>query len=101
MIPSTFQLAGRRWKVKRISRKAMDKMTLEADLPQAVGVCSPTRATIWLVNDIEGDILDISFEHELEHAIRFTQGKDDHDEADVDGVAHLRHQFNKTARYKE
>jgi hypothetical protein len=101
MIPHTFQLAGRRWKVKRITRKMLDRMTDAADLPQAVGLCSPQSATIYLAKDIDGDLLEISFEHELEHAVRFTQGKDDHDEADVDGVAQLRHQFKKTARYKE
>ena len=98
MIPETFKLAGRKWRVRLVTRKYLRRLTKKWGLPGADGLCDPNKARVYLPCDLKGDLLEISFEHELEHAIRFTRGETDHDEVSVDGVAQLRHQFNKSRR---
>jgi len=98
MIPRSFKLAGRRWQVRRVTRKGMNRLTRKLGATLADGLCDPNKARIYLPLDLKGELLEIGFEHELEHAIRFTRGETDHDEIAVDGVAHLRHQFHKSSR---
>ena len=99
-VPSSFKLGGRSWRVFLKTQKQLDKLTTAAGLPCAYGLCAYDKARIYLSTEVSSDVLDISFEHELEHAIEFTRGESDHDETVIDGRAHMRHQFNKTARYK-
>lgn len=89
MIPTRFVLANRRWKVKFVTQDSLDG---------SVGKCDPEKCVIYLADDIEGEYLAHTFEHELTHALWFTHGITDHDEVAVDGISALRRQYELTRR---
>jgi hypothetical protein len=80
-IPKSFQLAGIRWTVEETS--AISDM----------GHCDSEGATIRLRKDLSDQVKAATFCHELQHAIRYTLGQDDHDEKEVDAQGNLLHQF--------
>jgi hypothetical protein len=80
-ILKTFTLAGIRWTVE------------ETDAISEMGHCSAEAATIRLRKDLSPQMKAATFCHELQHAIRYTLGKDDHDEVEVDSQGNLLHQF--------
>lgn len=98
VIPKSFVLGGRTWKVLLKSQALMDKMSEEHGLPCGDGMCSYQEARIFISKACSEEVRDITFEHELLHAIQFTMGMTDHDEDKIDAHAHLRHQVNKTQR---
>lgn len=80
-IPKTFMLAGTRWTVE------------ESTAISEMGHCSAETATIRLRKDLSPQVKAATFCHELQHAIRYTLGKDEHDEVEVDAQGNLLHQF--------
>lgn len=80
-IPRTFTLAGIRWTVE------------ESSVISEMGHCAAETATIRLRKDLSPQVKAATFCHELQHAIRYTLGKDEHDEVEVDAQGNLLHQF--------
>lgn len=80
-IPKTFTLAGIRWTVE------------ESNVFSEMGHCSAETATIRLRKDLSPQVKAATFCHELQHAIRYTLGLDEHDEKEVDSQGNLLHQF--------
>jgi hypothetical protein len=80
-IPKSFQLAGITWHVE------------ETDAISEMGHCSSETATIRLRKDLPAQMKAATFCHELQHAIRYTLGQDEHNEAEVDAQGNLLYQF--------
>jgi hypothetical protein len=80
-IPRTFTLAGIIWTVE------------ETNAISDMGHCDNETATIRLRSDLSAQVKAATFCHELQHAIRFTTGQDEHDEREVDAQGNLLHQF--------
>lgn len=80
-IPKSFTLAGIRWTVE------------ESDAISEMGHCAAETATIRLRRGLSAQVKAATFCHELQHAIRYTLGKDEHDETEVDSQGNLLHQF--------
>lgn len=80
-IPRSFTLAGMLWTVE------------ESDAISEMGHCAAETATIRLRKGLSAQVKAATFCHELGHAIRYTLGKDEHDEAEVDAHGNLLHQF--------
>jgi hypothetical protein len=80
-IPKTFTLAGIVWTVE------------ETNAISDMGHCDNETATIRLRSDLSAQVKAATFCHELQHAIRFTTGQDEHDEREVDAQGNLLHQF--------
>jgi predicted SprT family Zn-dependent metalloprotease len=89
MVPKTFRLANRKWRV--LFKKIKDN-----------GRCFPDRAEIHLNRALKKtpELLAHTLEHELNHALFSTHGihVDHHDERLIDGLAALRRQFEQTRR---
>jgi hypothetical protein len=80
-IPKTFVLAGIRWTVEETN-----------DISE-MGHCNYSESTIRIKKDLSPQMKSATFCHELQHAIRYTTGKYDHDEVEVDAQGTLLHQF--------
>jgi homoserine kinase len=80
-IPKSFTLAGIRWTVE------------ETAVISEMGHCSAETATIRLRKDLPEQVKAATFCHELQHAILYTMGLDEHDEKLVDAQGNLLHQF--------
>jgi hypothetical protein len=80
-ILKSFQLAGTRWTVE------------ESAAISDMGHCDSEAAVIRLRKDLTDQMKAATFCHELQHAIRYTLGKDDHDETEVDSQGNMLHQF--------
>ena len=80
-IPKNFTLAGIRWTVE------------ESAVISEMGHCAAETATIRLRKDLSPQVKAATFCHELQHAIRYTLGLDEHDEKEVDSQGNLLHQF--------
>lgn len=80
-IPKSFTLAGIRWTVE------------ESSVITEMGHCAAETATIRLRKDLPAQVKAATFCHELQHAIRYTLGLDDHNEQEVDSQGNLLHQF--------
>ena len=80
-IPKSFTLAGIRWTVE------------ETDAISEMGHCAAETATIRLRTGLSAQVKAATFCHELQHAIRYTLGKDEHNEEEVDSQGNLLHQF--------
>jgi hypothetical protein len=80
-IPKTFTLAGIKWTVEETSHIS------------DMGHCDSESAVIRLRQDLSPQMKAATFCHELQHAIRFTLGRSDHDEVEVDQQGNLLHQF--------
>lgn len=93
-LPTTFTLAGRKWRVRLVRPRTMRKMAGT----QAFGYCNYDKARISICDNLDEDMTWISFEHELEHAIDFTRGVMEQDEVAVDGRANMRNEFRKTKK---
>lgn len=80
-IPKTFTLAGIVWTVEESS--AISEM----------GHCNAEEAIIRLRKGLTAQVKAATFCHELQHAIRYTLGSDEHNEVEVDQQGNLLHQF--------
>lgn len=85
-IPKSFTLAGIKWTVEETT--AISEM----------GHCDPNNARIRLRKDLSPQVKGATFCHELQHAIRFTLGKYDHDEVEADAQGNLLFQFMEQYR---
>lgn len=80
-IPKTFTLAGILWTVE------------ETTGISEMGHCSAEEAVIRLRKGLTPQVKAATFCHELQHAIRYTLGQDEHNETEVDSQGNLLHQF--------
>jgi hypothetical protein len=80
-IPRSFNLAGIRWTVE------------ESDAITEMGHCNSETAIIRIRTGLSDQVKASTFCHELQHAIRFTLGHDEHNEVEVDQQGNLLHQF--------
>jgi hypothetical protein len=65
----------------------------ESDAISEMGHCNSETATIRLRKGLPAQVKAATFCHELQHAIRYTLGLDEHDEKEVDAQGNLLHQF--------
>jgi Zn-dependent peptidase ImmA (M78 family) len=79
---SKFKLAGFDWIVVRS----------ETD---ALGYTDPDTGRIIINKKLEGPTTEVTFYHELVHAIMFTMGERNHDERFVEGFAQLLYQYER------
>lgn len=87
LIPKSFQLAGITWKV--VQTKGLENL----------GLCDRDKSTIRLQEEQETPLKELTFMHELVHAIKYTKGEvAPHDEKEVDATAYLLHQYMNTAK---
>ena len=97
MIPKSFKLANRTWRVEF----KKDLVGGPDDLA-CWGSADRTHAVIRLDKDLlepgMEEYLASTFEHELLHAMLWMHGVIDHDERFVDGMALLRRQYELTKR---
>ena len=82
-IPKKFQLGGTTWTVEYVTEEQEKEW----------GRCYFKESRIVLKNTLKGDALEATFLHELVHAMYYHQGKNSHNEKDVDTLAHLLHQY--------
>lgn len=110
MIPKSFCLVNRTWKVKIVTTKQLqkhldldwhnDKDPLEAQ--HLKGLCDPHINVIFLNKELhktEGD-LEHTFWHEFVHALWFAEGYEAnmHDETQVDRIGGMLAQFERSKR---
>jgi len=98
VIPKSFQLGGRRWKVKVISPE-------KAFWPNKddLGYTDNGAGEIFIVQHpgISDDMHLLTYFHELCHAIWFMRGygyDEKHNEQEIESVAVMLHQYDKTKR---
>jgi hypothetical protein len=90
IIPKKFKLAGRSWVVK------FDDRIHEFELN---GRCQRDTGTILISTKLDQEAQEITFLHELFHAMKFTLGDAGvHNEVEVDGMARILHQYLSTAK---
>lgn len=89
-IPTSFQLGGITWKV-----------VLRKRLPGKYGECDLAKTTIYVRENIDQELKEQTFCHELAHAIQFAMGisQENHDEQQIDAFATFLHQFLTSAQY--
>jgi hypothetical protein len=80
-VPKSFSLAGILWTVE------------ESDAIEEMGHCNAESATIRLRKGLSVQMKAATFCHELQHAIRYTLGQDEHNEVEVDQQGNMLHQF--------
>ena len=86
-IPKTFEMGGTTWKVEEVSH--LDDC----------GITYRDEALIRLRKELPKQSKEQTFYHELFHVMKFTVGNlGDHDEKEVEAMAHMLHQFLKTAK---
>ncbi len=97
MIPKSFKLANRTWKVSFV------KNLRSPDGDALWGMTVPATACIKLDRQLlepgMAEMQEHVFEHELHHALFTAHGRVDHEEHMIEGLAGLRRQFTLTARY--
>ena len=89
IIPSTFELGGFTWHVRRVKR-----------LKGAWGDTNVAKREIRILDTLDQQVKEQTFCHELMHAIEVALGvnPDDHDEQKIDARAMYLHQFLKSAK---
>lgn len=87
-VPAKFMLAGIQWRV--------------VDVPhlQDLGNCERDEATINIRAGLSPQVRASTFFHELQHAILYTTGLQEHSEKEVDLMGALYHQFELTKAYE-
>lgn len=99
LIPDTFVLSNREWRVKWVTDRTMRKKN---DGVKTWGVTFQDAARIYLNKDLldedKEELMWHTWEHELSHALLFSYGvlAENHDEAAIDGIAGLRCQYYQT-----
>lgn len=111
MIPRSFTMANRKWKVKLVDNEDMrlamarqQKALLDAvEEPTPLGLCDPILAVIYLnVGKHFGneESLQHTFFHELAHVIKFSDGvpSDEQNEQEIDRIGGYLQQYFTTKR---
>lgn len=102
MIPKTFTLVNRDWLVRMVTTKQLqahlDKHPCfgeEEIAKHMYGLCDRNANRIFINKDLhQSDFeLEATYWHEFVHAIKYANGEDDHDEAEVDRIAGFLHQY--------
>ena len=95
-IPRTFNLAGRTWHVKHVTEEVAKKANPAVD--DCHGFADDENAIIYLIKGNTKEYTEITFLHELTHALLFARGYRDHDETEVEGLAQLFYQYFLTRK---
>lgn len=82
---SKFWLGGCEWEVH-----------VTGEMPTMMGYCDVERNQIKIRAGMPEQASQVTFYHELVHAILFTMGKNDHNEEFVDSFGNLMYQFMRT-----
>jgi hypothetical protein len=85
-IPKTFKLAGSTWVVEQLTDY------------ENLGTTHRDECKIVLRENLQQQVKEHTFLHELCHAIKYMMGQEDHDEVEIDAFAAFLHQFHKTAK---
>lgn len=112
MIPKTFTLVNRKWKVRTVTcselQKELDRFWNDpdnkdrepVDASDCKGLCDQGEAIIYLNTDrhhVRED-LEHTFLHELIHALFYANGLHGHDESFVDRMGGFLHQYLQTQK---
>lgn len=88
-IPHQFNLAGATWTVSQV-----DKIG-DTDY---LGLTTRDKLLIEIKKGLPQTVKEITYLHEVGHAIKYTQGLDSHDEVEIDSWAQLMHQVLITSK---
>jgi len=89
-----FRLGGRKWRVKYVTVQTGLKYNPSA--ADCHGWCDDPTATIWLIKGDSVEYTLITFWHEVAHAMLYSMGYRDHDEAEVDRLGQMLYQLHTT-----
>lgn len=98
VIPKSFKLANRTWKVRLVTTKKLQKLVDEWGLPAATGLCDPNTCTIYLDKELSRIELEHAWFHEKYHALKYARGETDHREVEVEALGALDHQLDQTRK---
>lgn len=97
MIPKTFRLVSRTWRVRIVTAKQFQRhldhhWNQDCEPEERLyakglkGLCDPGCARIFVNRDEHKDPDDLlhTFLHEMVHAVKFANGEENHDEGEVD-----------------
>lgn len=105
MIYKQFQLVNRRWLVRHVTtkqlQKHLDKHPCEGEENAAKdmkGLCDPEVYRIFINKDLHTTVEDKehTFWHEFVHALKYANGEDGHCEEEVDRLGGFLSQFEQT-----
>lgn len=102
-IPSEFELAGRTWKVKKLTSGAHETHAKDIDPEKYIlrGLCVPEEASIFLLTNRPHEAMVHTFLHELGHAMLDHMGvkmEEEDEEIFVNQLADLLQQFMKSQK---
>jgi hypothetical protein len=105
VIPKTFTLVNREWMVRLVTSKQLqrhlDKHPCHGEEDVAknlMGLCDRSAGRIFINKDLHHSDHEVqaTYWHEFVHAMKYANGEDDHDEAEVDRIAGYLHQYHLT-----
>ena len=80
--------------LKKFKLAGMDWETIRSET-DALGYTDADNSRIILNKKLEGQVAEVTFYHELVHAIMFTMGERNHDEKFIEGFAQLLYQYER------
>lgn len=80
--------------LKKFKLAGMDWETIRSET-DALGYTDADNSRIILNKKLEGQAAEVTFYHELVHAIMFTMGERNHDEKFIEGFAQLLYQYER------
>lgn len=110
MIPKTFTLVNRKWKVILTDNNGLqahldrhwnhDQQENRIEGHECKGFCDQGEAAIYINIEKHGhrDDLEHTYHHELIHALLYANGLNGHDEAMVDRLGGFLHQVHQTKK---
>ena len=84
--------------IKKFTLGGLDWVVKETEGLDALGLCDPEAQIIYIKAGQNDQCANLTFFHELFHAMLFTIGETQHDEKFVEAMAHTLFQFTKTAK---
>ena len=80
--------------LKKFKLAGMDWETIRSET-DALGYTDPDNSRIIINKKLQGQVAEVTFYHELVHAIMFTMGERNHDEKFIEGFAQLLYQYER------
>ncbi len=104
MIPKRFTLVNRAWVVRLVTQKQLARHIRhhfpddDGDTGDLLGLCNPQAARIFINKDkhISRESMEHTYWHEYVHAMKYADGEVLHDDAEVDRLGAILHQYAKT-----
>lgn len=105
MIPKTFKMVNRTWRVRLVTTKQLQKHLdnhypdEEVTASEIMGLCDQRAARIFLNKDkhTEREALEHTYCHEFVHCLKYANGEEIHDEQEVDRLGGYLHQALQTS----